>query len=69
MTNLKNFTGEQLGAYFGYSLAACDIDGDGLDDIIIGAPLYTDLKDNKGYYETGRVYFIYQGPEVRSKTI
>ncbi|RZF48596.1 hypothetical protein LSTR_LSTR008556, partial [Laodelphax striatellus] len=63
MTNLQNITGEQLGAYFGYSITSVDIDGDRLDDLIIGAPLYTDFENNENAYETGRVYFVYQGRE------
>ncbi|XP_075237231.1 uncharacterized protein LOC142333690 isoform X2 [Lycorma delicatula] len=63
MTNLQNITGEQLGAYFGYSLCSTDIDGDKLDDLVIGAPLHTDFSNNEGSYETGRVYFVYQGKE------
>lgn len=64
LTNLLNITGHQLGAYFSYSLAVNDVDGDGLDDVIIGAPLYTDLNNNEGKYETGRVYIYYQDPRV-----
>uniref|UniRef100_A0A182N036 Uncharacterized protein n=1 Tax=Anopheles dirus TaxID=7168 RepID=A0A182N036_9DIPT len=60
MTNQQNITGEQIGAYFGYSLAAVDVDGDRLDDLIIGAPMYTE-PNNEGKYETGRVYIMYQG--------
>ncbi|XP_040173055.1 integrin alpha-PS2 isoform X2 [Anopheles arabiensis] len=60
MTNQQNITGEQIGAYFGYSLAAVDVDGDKLDDLIIGAPMYTE-PNNEGKYETGRVYIMYQG--------
>ncbi|XP_050099365.1 integrin alpha-PS2 isoform X2 [Anopheles aquasalis] len=60
MTNQQNITGEQIGAYFGYSLAAVDVDGDGLDDLIIGAPMHTE-PNNEGKYETGRVYIIYHG--------
>lgn len=63
LTNLRNITGEQLGSYFSYSLAVIDVDGDSLDDIIVGAPLYTDLSNNEGKYETGRVYIFYQRPE------
>ncbi|KAL7028917.1 hypothetical protein ACKWTF_006042 [Chironomus riparius] len=59
LTNQVNITGEQIGAYFGYSLCTVDVDGDGLQDLIIGAPMYTEPnKDNK--YETGIVYIVYQ---------
>lgn len=64
LTHLQNISGEQLGAYFSYSLSVGDIDGDGLDDVIVGAPLYTDLANNEGKYETGRVYVYYQKPDV-----
>jgi integrin alpha 8 len=63
MTNFHNITGEQIGAYFGYSLCSIDVDGDGLDDLIIGAPMYTE-PNNEGKYETGRVYIMYQSKYV-----
>ena len=28
----------QMGSYFGASLAACDVDGDGVDELLVGAP-------------------------------
>ncbi|XP_077291067.1 integrin subunit alpha inflated isoform X2 [Arctopsyche grandis] len=59
LQNIQNITGEQLGAYFGYCLCAGDVDGDGLDDLIVGAPLYT-VPNNEGKYEVGRIYVIYQ---------
>lgn len=55
MTSLKNITGEQIGAYFGYSLAVGDIDGDKKDDLIIGAPMHTE-PNNEGNYEMGQVF-------------
>ncbi|OAD60277.1 Integrin alpha-PS2 [Eufriesea mexicana] len=65
MTNPRNVTGEQMGAYFGYAVASGDIDGDGLDDLIVGAPMYTVPDNPEMTIETGRVYVIYQsvGPE------
>ncbi|XP_075226885.1 integrin alpha-PS2-like isoform X2 [Lycorma delicatula] len=60
MTVLHNIDGKQIGAYFGYSLCSIDINGDNRDDLVIGAPFYTDFKNTKGSYENGRVYFVYQ---------
>lgn len=59
LQNIQNITGEQLGAYFGYCLCSGDVDGDGLDDLIVGAPLYT-VPNNEKKYEVGRIYVIYQ---------
>ncbi|XP_068629492.1 integrin alpha-PS2 isoform X2 [Battus philenor] len=59
--NIKNISGSQIGAYFGYSLASGDIDGDGTDDVIVGAPMFTKPKSNG--YEHGRIYVIYQGKD------
>lgn len=67
LTNQVNITGEQIGAYFGYALASVDVDGDKLDDLIIGAPMYTE-PNNEGKYETGRVYIVYQSKFVRFAT-
>ncbi|XP_050462452.1 integrin alpha-PS2 isoform X1 [Cataglyphis hispanica] len=61
MTNPRNLTGEQMGAYFGYAVASGDIDGDGLDDLIVGAPMYTVPDNPEMTIETGRIYVIYQG--------
>ncbi|XP_048504880.1 integrin alpha-PS2 isoform X1 [Athalia rosae] len=60
-TYQNNLSGTQMGEYFGYSVIACDVDGDGLDDLVVGAPMYT-MKDNPEMtYETGRVHIFYQG--------
>ena len=63
LTNLNNLTGDQIGAYFGYSIETCDLNGDGLDDILIGSPMWTDYAI-MGKFETGRVYVVYQDKNV-----
>ena len=55
-----------MGAYFGHSVAVLDANGDGLDDIAIGAPLHSNPMDK---YETGRVYVVYQNEQVSFEDI
>ncbi|XP_075221488.1 integrin alpha-PS2-like isoform X2 [Lycorma delicatula] len=49
---------KDYGAYFGYCIASADFNGDGFDDLIIGAPFYSDFKNKDGSYDNGRVYFL-----------
>lgn len=67
MANIFNITGRQIGEYFGYSLATSDVDGDGLDDLLIGAPMYTDPDNVEGKYDVGRVYILLQGGPTEEK--
>ncbi|KAG8190225.1 hypothetical protein JTE90_011946 [Oedothorax gibbosus] len=60
MHSLYDISGEQLGSYFGYSVIVSDMNGDGLDDIVVGAPLHTDVSAKDGSYEKGRIYVAYQ---------
>ncbi|XP_075691340.1 integrin alpha-V [Rhinoderma darwinii] len=72
MTSLYNFTGEQMAAYFGYSVAATDINGDGLMDLFIGAPLFMDRGSDGKLQEVGQVSFYTQsksGLQVSTKLI
>ena len=52
---LQKVTGKEIGEHFGSSVAACDVtgDGDGHDDLIVGAPHYV---ENGNYWNTGRVH-------------
>ncbi|KAH8401664.1 hypothetical protein KR009_007208, partial [Drosophila setifemur] len=52
------FRGEQFGEYFGYSVLAEDLNGDGLSDVIVSAPQYA-LEDS---HDNGAIYvFINKG--------
>ncbi len=66
LTNIGNITGQQLGAYFGYCVAIADLNNDGLQDVIVGAPLYTNYANTEGKYETGRVHVFYQSARLRN---
>ncbi|KAM6471354.1 integrin alpha-5 isoform 2-T2 [Liasis olivaceus] len=57
---LYNFSGEQMAAYFGYAVAATDINGDGLDDLLIGAPLFMEKTEDGRVQEVGRIYIYLQ---------
>ena len=58
--SLDALIGEQPGELFGASLSISDINGDGLDDIIVGAPHHTDFADHEIKFEIGAVYIYHQ---------
>ncbi|XP_053554514.1 integrin alpha-V [Bombina bombina] len=60
MASLHNFTGDQMAAYFGYSVATTDINGDGLVDLFIGAPLFMERGSDGKLQEVGQVYVYLQ---------
>ncbi|CAH1104262.1 unnamed protein product [Psylliodes chrysocephalus] len=60
LINYKNITiSQQIGSYFGYSIAAADVDGDNKLDLIVGAPMHTEA-NTEDKYDVGRVYVFYQ---------
>ena len=49
---IKELEGKQAGEYFGAALCVLDVNDDGLDDILVGAPHYGDAKT----WDQGRIY-------------
>ncbi|XP_029445667.1 integrin alpha-9 [Rhinatrema bivittatum] len=38
-------SGKKMGSYFGSSLCAVDLNSDGLSDLLVGAPMYSEVRD------------------------
>ncbi|XP_018584509.2 integrin alpha-V [Scleropages formosus] len=55
MESMVNFTGVQMAAYFGHSVAATDINNDGWVDLFVGAPLFMDRGSDGKLREVGQV--------------
>ncbi|XP_029967702.1 integrin alpha-V [Salarias fasciatus] len=55
MESMVNFTGTQMAAYFGHSVAASDVNNDGLMDLLVGAPLFMDRGSDGKLREVGQV--------------
>ncbi|CAF0808563.1 unnamed protein product [Adineta steineri] len=70
--SIRTLNGTQIGEYFGASLCVIDINNDGLDDLLVGAPLYTVKKDGRILPDAGRVDIYYQTSEhnlIKKQTI
>ena len=59
---IATLTGEQPESHFGRSVGCSDLNADGYDDIIVGAPQWT-APDS---IVKGRAYIYYGGPEIDS---
>lgn len=58
-----NYTGEQMGSYFGYAVATTDINSDGMADLLVGAPMFMVRGSGGRLEEMGRVYvYMQRGP-------
>uniref|UniRef100_F6RI44 Integrin subunit alpha 2b n=1 Tax=Monodelphis domestica TaxID=13616 RepID=F6RI44_MONDO len=57
---LQLLQGEQVASYFGHTVAVTDINRDGRDDLLVGAPLFMEHRANRKLAEVGRVYIYLQ---------
>lgn len=61
--SINSLNGEKIGAYFGASLLASDVNTNGVDDLFVGAPTYS-----INQYDEGCVYFYKSKGDVSFTT-
>ncbi|KAL6476784.1 hypothetical protein MHYP_G00152830 [Metynnis hypsauchen] len=57
---MKTLRGSQVASYFGHCVAVTDINRDGRDDILVGAPLFMEHLSTQKLREVGQVYVYLQ---------
>uniref|UniRef100_UPI00398E4435 integrin alpha-9 isoform X2 n=1 Tax=Pristiophorus japonicus TaxID=55135 RepID=UPI00398E4435 len=45
LTAIFTIPGKEMGSYFGSSLCAVDLNSDGYSDLLVGAPMFTEIRD------------------------
>lgn len=66
----KQIEGKQVGGGFGQTICLVDVNGDGIDEILVAAPnwFYDDIPKNQVVHDVGKVY-VYYGTSDQSKII
>ncbi|PIK39568.1 hypothetical protein BSL78_23601 [Apostichopus japonicus] len=55
---IKQIAGSQVGSHYGGSVVGSDLNGDGFDDLVVGASNYWNRETNQ--IDVGQVYIYYQ---------
>uniref|UniRef100_A0A8D0GVU0 Integrin subunit alpha 2b n=1 Tax=Sphenodon punctatus TaxID=8508 RepID=A0A8D0GVU0_SPHPU len=58
--HLWSLPSHQVASYFGHTVTVTDVNGDGKDDILVGAPTYMEYREDRKLYEVGQVYLYLQ---------
>jgi hypothetical protein len=63
---IKDLEGTQMGEYFGGALCVVDLNGDHLDDLVVGAPQFSLQAANSAQLvgDEGRIYVYINGDHV-----
>ncbi|XP_051628619.1 integrin alpha-IIb [Manacus candei] len=61
LRRLRGIDSEQVASYFGHTVAVADVNGDGRDDLLVGAPLYMARRPDGQRSELGRLYLYLGG--------
>ncbi|XP_030321602.1 integrin alpha-IIb [Calypte anna] len=61
LRRLKGIASEQVASYFGHTVAVADVNGDGEDDLLVGAPLFLARRPDGQRSELGRLYLYLGG--------
>jgi hypothetical protein len=63
---IRDLEGTQMGEYFGGALCTVDLNGDHLDDLVVGAPQFSLQSSNSAQLvgDEGRIYVYINGDRV-----
>ncbi|XP_075767354.1 integrin alpha-IIb isoform X2 [Pelodiscus sinensis] len=57
---LQRIQSTQVASYFGHTVAVADVDGNGKDDVLVGAPLHMERRADRKLSEVGQVHLYLQ---------
>jgi integrin alpha 8 len=61
---LQRLSGDQIGQGFGHALVLADVNGDDVEDLIVGSPFHNIPQLDRKAFDVGRVTIFYGDPET-----